>query len=183
MKRNWLLYLVIFSLALNLGTIGAFAYWRYQDRQAAALKETRGPLGLRELWLRLNLDAEQRQALRKLTPDHHRRVAQLRRELRQKRQELFDLLKGEAPDWSALQAKIKEISAFQGRLEEEVAGFILECKKHLKPEQRAAFVDLVERRLRLGGMGHHRGHMGPRGPHRGPGMGPPPGPPPPPGPE
>src|SRR4030042_3782257 len=186
MKRNWLLYLVIFSLALNLGSIGAFAYLRYQDRQAAAQKETPGPLGLRELWLRLNLDAEQRQALHKLAPEHHRRVDQLRRELMQKRQELFDLLKGEAPDWSALQAKIKEISALQGRLEEEVAGFILECKKHLKPEQRAAFVDLVDRRLRRGGMGHHRGHMGPRGPHWGPGRGqgmgpPPPGPPPPPG--
>lgn len=32
MRRDWLLYLVIFSLALNLGTIGTFAYlyWRGQ---------------------------------------------------------------------------------------------------------------------------------------------------------
>ena len=30
MKRNWLLYLVMFSLALNLGTIGALVYFRYQ---------------------------------------------------------------------------------------------------------------------------------------------------------
>ena len=185
MKRNWLWYLVIFSLALNLGTIGAFVYLRYQDKQAVVGQEGPEPMGLRELWLRLNLDAEQRQALRQLAPDHRRRVTERRQELRQKRQELFDLLKGEAPDWSAVQAKIKEISALQGRLEEEVAGFILECKKHLKPEQRAAFVDLVERRLRLGGMGGHHGHMGPMGPRGGPGMGrgmmgPPPGPPPPP---
>lgn len=185
MKRNWLLYLVIFALALNLGSIGVFAYLRYQDRQAAALKETLRPLGLRELWLRLNLDPEQRQALHKLAPEHHRRVAQIRRELMEKRQGLFDLLKGEAPDWSAIQAKIKEISAQQGKLEEEVARFLLECKKHLKPEQQAAFFNLVDRRLRRGGMGHHRGRMGPMGPHRGPGkgLGPPPGPPPPPGPQ
>jgi Spy/CpxP family protein refolding chaperone len=172
MKRNWLLYLVIFALALNLGTIGVFAYLRYQDRRATALKEAPGPIGLRELWLRLNLDAQQRQALRKLGPEHHRRVGELRRELMQKRQELLDLLKGENPDWSVIQAKIREISAQQGKLEEEVARFLLECKKNLKPGQQAAFFNLVDRRLRRGGMGHHhRGHRGPMGPHWGPGRG------------
>lgn len=182
MKRDWLLYLVIFALALNLGTIGAFAYLRYQDRETAAVKkEVPEPLRLRVLWRRLNLDAEQRQALHNLGPDHRRRVAQLRRELMQKRQGLLDLLKGKDPEWSAIQAKIQEISAQQGRLEEEVARFFLECKKHLKPEQQEAFFTLVDRRLRRMGRhrGHHHGHMGP---HRGPGMGRglgPPGPPPP----
>jgi len=184
MKRNWLLYLVIFSLALNLGTLGAFAYLRYQDRQTVAGKEAPGPMGLRDLWLALHLDKEQRQTLRKLAPDHRQRVAQLRREMQAKRQELFDLLKGENPDWSVIQAKIKEISAQQGRLEEEVARFLLECKKHLRPEQQAAFISLVERRLcRPGGdgCGPMGGPMGPRWGHgkgRGVGSGPaPPTPP------
>ena len=182
MKRNWLLYLVIFSLALNLGTLGAFAYLRYQDRQTAVGKEAPGPMGLRDLWLALHLDKEQRQTLRKLAPDHRQRVAQLRQEMQAKRQELFDLLKGENPDWSVIQAKIKEISAQQGRLEEEVARFLLECKKHLRPEQQAAFISLVERRLcRPGGdgcgpMGGHRPSWG-QGKGRGLGPGPAPTPP------
>ncbi len=170
MKRNWLLYLVIFSLALNFGTIGAFAYWRYQDRQAATGKEAPGPLGLRELWLGLNLDSEQRQDLRRLVPEHRRRVGQLRQELMGKRQELFILLKGQNPKWSEIQAKIREISDQQGRLEEEVARFLLECQKHLKPEQHAAFVDLMDRRLRRA-LGPPGGSCGPMGPRRGPGMG------------
>lgn len=180
MKRNWLLYLVIFALALNLGTIGAFAYLRYQDRQAAAVKEAPGPMGLRDLWLALNLDKEQRQTLRRLAPDHRRRIHQLRREMVGKRQELFDLLKKEQTDWNAIQAKIREVSAQQGRLEEEVVRFLLECKKHLRPEQHAAFINLVDRRLRHH---HHPGGrwrgrmMGPGGPHGGPGMGRGPGPP------
>jgi Spy/CpxP family protein refolding chaperone len=176
MKRNWLLYLVIFSLALNFGTIGAFAYLHYQVRQAVTGKEAPGPMGLRDLWLALKLDKEQRQTLRRLAPNHRQRVAQLRQEMMGKRQELFELLKGEAPDWSAIQAKIREISAQQGRLEEEVVQFLLECKKHLKPEQHAAFVSLVERRLcspRGDGCGPM---MGPRGPHGGPGKGWGPGP-------
>ncbi|MHB8068041.1 MAG: Spy/CpxP family protein refolding chaperone [Desulfobaccales bacterium] len=147
MKRNWLLYLVIFSLALNLGTIGAFAYWRYQDRQSVTGKEEPGPMGLRDLWLALHLDTEQRQFLRKLAPEHRRQVDQIRQELMGKRQELFALLKGENPEWSAIRAKINEISAQQGQLEEEVVRFLLECRKHLRPEQQAAFISLVERRL------------------------------------
>lgn len=176
MKRNWLLYLVIFSLALNLGTIGAFAYLRYQDRQTVSGQEAPGPMGLRDLRLALNLDKEQRQTLRRLAPEHRHRVGQLRREMTAKRQELFELLKGEAPDWSAIQGKIREISVKQGVLEEEVVQFLLECKKHLKPEQHAAFISLVERRLcspRGDGCGPM---MGPRGPHGGPGKGRGPGP-------
>lgn len=179
MKRNWLLYLVIFALALNLGTIGVFAYLRSQDRQATAALKAQRPVQLRDLWLALKLDPEQRQTLRRLVPEHRRRVHQLRREMMAKRQELFNMLKGEDPEWSAIKAKIQEISAVQGRLEEEVVQFLLECKKHLRPEQQAAFINLVDRRL-----GHHHRHghwgrgMGPRGPHgghglgRGPGMGP-----------
>lgn len=174
MKKNWLLYLVIFALALNLGTIGVFAYLRSQDRKEVSKKEATGPVGLRDLWRALNLDKEQRQTLRRLAPDHRRRIHQFRREMMAKRQELFDMLKGDKPEWSAIQAKIREISAQQGQLEEEVARFLLECKKHLRPEQQAAFIDLVDRRLRHR---HHRGGhwgrhgKGHRGPHGGPGMG------------
>ncbi len=174
MKRNWLLYLVIFSLALNLGTIGAFAYLRYQDRQATLGQGEPRPLNLREFWRSLHLDAEQRQFLREMGPEHRRQVAQLRQELMDKRQELLALLKGENPDWSAIKAKINEISAQQGKLEEEVARFLLECRKHLRPEQQAAFINLVERRLcRPRGCGP----MGPRWRHgHGRGMGPGPAP-------
>lgn len=171
MKRNWLLCLVIFSLALNLGTIGAFAYLRYQDRRDAALRPGPAPpMHLRELWGRLNLDPEQRRDLDHLFPEHRRRVWEQRGLLAQKRQELFELIRGEEPAWPVVCGKVREISELQGKLEEEVLRFLLDVRKRLKPEQRAAFAGLVERRLMpvLGGMG---GPCGPgrRGPGRGPG--------------
>ncbi len=182
MKRNWLLYLVIFSLALNLGTIGTLVYLRYQEQKQAAARGELPPLPLRELWTALNLDADQRQALRGLFPEHRRQVRELRGALAQKRLELFELLKGEAPPWSAIQNKVREISALQGSLEEEMARFLLEFKKHLKPGQDAAFLNLVQTRR-----GRACGPMGPRGGPRhkgmGPGMRPGMGPPGPAGPE
>ncbi len=171
MKRNWLLYLVIFSLALNVGTIGTLVYLRYADQRSAAPPEAPPPMHMRELWGTLNMDPDQRQVLQGLLPEHRRRVMEVRGELAQKRQELFDLVKEEAPPWSAIQAKVKEISALQGGVEEEMVRFLLEFKKHLRPEQQAAFADLVQQRLvkPRGGMG--RGH-GPHGPPFGRGMGP-----------
>jgi Spy/CpxP family protein refolding chaperone len=186
MKRDGLLYLVIFSLALNVGAIGTFAYLRYRDRQAAAVKEELPPLPFREMWRSLNLDQEQRQTLRQLVPEHRRRVRTLRGELAEKRRELFTLLRSsDSPAWPAVQAKIREVSELQGKLEEEVIQHLLTVQKQLKPEQKAIFAHLLEQRLRpfqerMGGpmgMGPRRGrHGSPGGMHRGPGPG---GPPPP----
>ena len=173
MKRDWLIYLVMFSLALNLGTIGTIVYLRYQDQQKlAAGPAPPPPLLMKSLWRELKLDESQRQTLRRLFPEHHQKVTAVRQELAQKRQELFDLIKVESTPWSAIQAKIQEISALQGSLEEEMARFMLEFKKTLTPEQHAAFLNLVQTRLGCG----PEGACAPGGPgngrRRGPGMGP-----------
>jgi len=166
-KRDWLIYLVMFSLALNLGTIGTIVYLRYQDQQKLAAGPASPAMPLKSLWRELKLDEPQRQALRRLFPEHHQKVKAVRQELAQKRQELFDLIKAESTPWSAIQAKIQEISALQGSLEEEMARFMLEFKKDLNPEQHAAFLKLVQTRLGCG----PEGACGPDGRRRGPGMG------------
>ncbi len=185
MKRDWLLYLVIFSLALNIGAIGTFGYLYYQGRQELAQRQAEAK-PFRPLWGRLNLDEQQRVALKDLLPEHRRRVMELRRELAQKRQELLALIKVEKPAWPPIAGKIREISNLQGSLEEEVVRFLLEIEGRLRPEQKTEFLKLVEQRVERMGQ-----PFGPHGPHRGmgPGHGPgpgfgPPGPPlgPPPGP-
>ena len=146
MKRNWLLYLVIFSLALNFGTIATLVYLRYQDKAQRLSQEIPPPMAMRALWGTLNLDQAQRQAVRGLFPEHRAKVMELRGELSQKRRELFDLIKGEAPAMTPVQAKVREISDLQGKLEEELVRFLLEFKKRLKPEQHAAFLDQMQTR-------------------------------------
>jgi Spy/CpxP family protein refolding chaperone len=191
-KRDWLLYLVIFSLALNLGTIGTFAYLRSQDQaQQAKVAASRPPrpLPLRALGRELGMDHAQRQALRGLFPEHHQKVAEVRRELAQKRQELLDLMRNDNTPWSAIQGKIREISSLQGTLEEEMTRFMLAVKKNLNPRQQAAFLNMLQ--IRMCGPGDACGPMGPgfgrhrrpgrdrgMGPGMGRGMGPEGGPPP-----
>ena len=167
MKRDWLIYLVMFSLALNLGTIGTIVYLRSQDQQKLAAGPAPPPLPMKSLWRELKLDESQRQTLRRLFPEHHQKVKAVRQELTQKRQELFDLMKAESTPWSAIQTKVQEISTLQGNLEEEMARFMLEFKKGLNPEQHAAFLTLLQTRLGCG----PEGACGPDGRRRGPGMG------------
>lgn len=170
MKRDWLLYLVVFSLALNVGTIGAFAYLRYYDRQVVAQEELPPP-PFREFLRRLNLKPEQRQTLRNLVPEHQRRIREMRQELRAKRQELVNLMKAEPlPAWPPVQIKIREISGLQGRMEEEMVQHLFRLQQYLDAEQRAAMAAFMEQRFAAfhGGRGPGRG-----GRWRGPG--PPPG--------
>jgi len=145
MKRNYWICLLVFSLALNLGGLAAFAYMRYQDR--ASPQEPRQLQPFREMWGPLNLEPGQKQALRSLLPEHRRRVQDLRRELTLKRRGLFDLTKQGASAWPAIQGKIREVSDLQVRLEEEVLRFSLAFQEHLKPEQRTAFIAFMERRM------------------------------------
>ena len=98
MRRNWLLYLVIFSLALNFGTIGTFVYLHYQDQAQRLSRDLPPPLPMRDLWQTLKLDETQRQAVRGLFSQHRAKVEAIRSELFQRRQELFELLKAETPD-------------------------------------------------------------------------------------
>ncbi len=170
MKRDWLLYLVVFSLALNVGTIGFLFYLRHQDRQAAERREEPPPGHMREVWGRLNLTPEQRRLLGTLAPDHRRRMRELRLELQAKRQDLLRLLQMEPlPDWPPVQVKVREISTLQGRLEEEVTRHLLTLQQHLNPEQRRVMAAFMEQRLAgVAGGGRRGKRLGPGKPGGGP---------------
>ncbi len=181
MRRDWLLYLVIFSLALNLGTIGTFAYLRWQDQQVEPPPPEEAPLPFRRMIRELNLDQQQRQTLMGLVPEHRRKVRELHQELMQQRRALFDLLKQERlPQWPPVQAKIQEIGGLQIRLEEEKVQHLLEVQKNLQPGQRQILMTNLEKKLSHVWRRHGR-HRGPMGPRHGP-PGPPGEPPCPPGP-
>jgi Spy/CpxP family protein refolding chaperone len=182
MRRDWLLYLVIFSLALNLGTIGTLVYLRWQAPPPPPPPEA-APLPFRQMLGELNLNPQQRQLLRGMAPEHWRQVRELHQELTRQRRELFALIKQDnLPDWPPVQAKIREIGSLQLRLEETKVQHLLEVQKNLTPEQRRLLVTNLERRLSpfWGRGGRHRGHLRPS---RDPGdglpcpPGPPPGPP------
>lgn len=150
MNRNRLIYLLTFSLSLNLGAISTFGYLRYGDSRGASLKQEAQPVPLRELWRLLHLSPEQRRELDALLPEHFRRIRELRTAIALERQQLFEVIRAGDPAWPDLQAKLRTINDLQGRLEEEVVLFCLDSQKHFNPEQRVTFMNLLERRVQAG---------------------------------
>ena len=165
MKRNWLIYILVCSMGLNMGMIASFAYWRHDGQQGLGLKTQASPLPFRELTRSLNLRPEQCQIARGLLPGHQQRIGELRLGLAQRRQELFEMLQAEEPSWSAMQDKIRAISDLQGRLEMEMVQFSLKFRNCLKPDQKIAFMEFMEHQLLAGqgGKGRAHGPWGPRG--------------------
>jgi Spy/CpxP family protein refolding chaperone len=148
MKRDWLLYLVIFSLALNMGTIGTLAYMHWHSRPEPPPPPESAPLPFRQLLRELNLDPQQRQVFKEMAPAHWRKVRELQEELAQQRQELFALIRQEnLPEWTPVQIKIREIGNLQVQLEEEKVHHLLVVQKHLHPEQRQMLIAQLEKRL------------------------------------
>ena len=165
MKRNWLVYILVCSMGLNVGVIASFAYWRYGGQPGLDLKHPASPLPFRELTRSLNLGPEQSQIARGLLPEHQQRIGELRLGLAQKRQELFELLQTGEPSWPAIQDKTREISELQGKLEVEMVQFSLKFRNCLKPEQKIAFMEFMEHHLLAGqgGKGRAHGPWSPRG--------------------
>ncbi len=145
MKGNFWVVLLAFSLALNLGGLVTYAYMCYQD--LGFWREPAQQQRFDRMWGPLKLEPKQKQAVQNLLPEHRRRVRGLREGLTQKRWELFEMINEGAAAWPAMQAKIKEVSALQGNLEEEILRFCLAFQEHLKPEQRTSFITFIERRM------------------------------------
>ena len=148
MKKNWLVYLVIFSLALNLSTIGALVYFRVQPDHELPLRHEGGPPGgLLGFFHSLNLDPEQQKVLKKNFPSHRQQIKELRLQLNQQRQRLYELINQPQPNESEIAAQITVINNLQNALEQEMARFLLQIKQNLRPEQQELLLQRVGQRL------------------------------------
>jgi Spy/CpxP family protein refolding chaperone len=175
MKKNWLVYLVIFSLALNFGTIGALLYFRFQPPpEVSLMHEGQPPGGFAGFLHSLNLDPEQQKFLKKTFPIHRQQIKELRQQLNQQRQKLYELINQPQPNETEIAAQITAINNIQNALEQEMARFLLELTQNLRPEQQELLLQRVGQRLcgpgfcgpdgRRGhgrGMNRCRGRMGP----------------------
>ncbi len=169
MKRNWLLYLVIFSLALNFGTIGALVYGRWQH--PPVLPPDRGGMGFLQLLHSLELDARQKEHLRQSYPGHRQQLEALRQQIALERQRLLILLQQAQPPEAEIAAQITVINNLQNALEQEMARFLIGVKQTLRPEQQEVLLRHVQRRLcdprfcpPPGEQYRGRGQGGPHGP-------------------
>ncbi|MGQ9920903.1 MAG: Spy/CpxP family protein refolding chaperone [Desulfobacca sp.] len=146
MKRNWLLYLVIFSLALNIGTIGVLVYGRWQHPPTTSPPDRPGH-GFLRLLHSLQLDSQQQELLKQIYPGHRQQINALRQQIALERQRLIEIFSESAPPVGEIANQITVINNLQNALEQELARFLVEFKQCLRPEQQELLLQQVRRRL------------------------------------
>lgn len=146
MKRNWLLYLVIFSLALNVGTIGVLVYGRWQQLPGPPPPDHPGH-GFLRLLHSLELDSQQQELLKRIYPGHRQQINALRQQIAVERQRLMEFFTEPSPPTGEIASQITVINNLQNALEQELARFLVEFKQCLRPAQQELLLQQVRRRL------------------------------------
>ena len=104
--------------------------------------------------------------MKKTFPAHRQQIKELRQQLNQQRQKLYELINQPQPNDADIAAQITSINNIQNALEQEMARFLLELKQNLRPEQQELLLQRVGQRLcgpgfcGPNGGGHGRGRHG-----------------------
>ena len=146
MKEKLIIFLLIFSLTVNVAALVTMGYfWGSSNNGGEAIFKTTGespPLGSR-----LSLDEGQQRKMRGVRGSLFEGIKPIRDELEVKREELVNLLTTEHPDRLAIDQKISEINMLQTRIQGAVIDTLLQEKEFLNPAQQKEYFDVISRRL------------------------------------
>jgi Spy/CpxP family protein refolding chaperone len=142
MKNKILTIILILSLGLNLGVLATFG------RHWINRKEFRKGPGENN-WIKkkikkeLNLTDAQVAFMEQDRKNIDQEIKSIRKELRNKRVELFTMLDAEPVDSAKADKLIDTISSLQSKIEKTVVGHLLAMKKNLTPEQQQKFKTIM----------------------------------------
>jgi Spy/CpxP family protein refolding chaperone len=166
MLNKLLLLALVFSLAFNLAFAGIWAYRTVERRRH--MPPPPPP------WGALKLMPEQQTKLRESWRQMGEKMAPLHAEAAKHRDALLELMAAENPDEKAVLAEQARVEQIEEQIRQLAMAQMLETRKILDPQQRAAWLEMMRARGERFGWGAHRG--GPRVKDaNGPGDGPRPG--------
>jgi len=142
MKKKTLTWLLLLSLLINISAVATFAYyqWFYSEKSP---KENIRRLHSRPPYRRLDLTAEQREAMHNLRKNLFNEIRPLHDQLQQKRHEMITLLEQDSVSWDQIEEKINQISEIEKQIQRNTISNFLEYAKVLTPEQREKFLRMM----------------------------------------
>lgn len=157
MRRQWLMYLLTFSLAINGATAAAFLFFWWQSRTLAAASS--GQKSMRTfLQEDLNLTREQASPIFGLIDQSKRDVVDLRAQMETARGEMMSLISEPSLNRDAVAAKMSEINNIQAKMRAVAVNTVTRIIESLPRESRDRFRAYLQERGRACDM------CGPRSP-------------------
>jgi len=175
MKEKLIIFLLIFSLTVNLAALITLGYfWGKSERPGTPAFRMGKPTSLVS---ELPLDNGQWRKMRGLRRNLLKEITPIRDELMTKRGELVNLFTLEKPDRQVIDQKLREISGLQLQTQAAVIDQLLKEKEFLNPKQQKHYFDLICNKLCPGQCAmenmprDYKGSGMGRGPRRGMGWG------------
>lgn len=160
MNSVWFKALFVLSLALNCVIAGGFFYRYFAVPNR--LEQMQKPLGSSNLLQTLPLHVRtQRKGL-------YRQIKELKRQIGNHREELFNLLSKTPPEREKITALVDVISRKQAAMQHTITNRILEDLRHVSPGQKDAYLSMLKKRMFREKLGRRMGR-GKKGPMRGDG--------------
>lgn len=156
-RDNWRTWALVVSLGFNVGFVTAFSVGQYRHHWGRG--ETEEASSLPSLRDELNLTAEQREQMERLSRGLFEELDQLQRELGTQEEQLARMLAGPEIDQTLISSELDKIAAIQRTVQQKILLNLLEQRRLLRPEQREIFNQVIRR------------HINPRGNGSGNGMG------------
>jgi Spy/CpxP family protein refolding chaperone len=133
---------VIFAIALAAGLgIGAYAITGYLARDTHRHQRM---LRTASLAQRLQLSAEQREAIEAVNTEFQRKRDEIRDRHREHRRELVELLQESPPDRERIDGKIEAISELQSQMQRLAVEHLLDVSAELDEQQREQLFELID---------------------------------------
>ena len=133
MKEKIIIFILIFSLTINVAALITMGYFWGKDYTNT--KDFSTADGSSPFISGLSLDTKQRGKMRRLRQSFQEETSPMRGSLITKREELVTLLNSEMLDRSAIEQKLKEINQVQFQIQTAVIDNLLEEKTYLNPGQ------------------------------------------------
>ena len=145
MRQKWLLYGLLFSVAINVAAVGTLVYYwvgPHGRPPAGPHRPHRG--GFEQA---LGLSPEQKVKLDSLRAKYFRSLRPLRRQLHEERRALTDLMEEATVDSAALKKHVERIADLQAKMELLTVQHVREMSSVMTPEQREEFHRLLRERM------------------------------------
>jgi len=174
MKERLIIFLLVFSLTVNVAVLVTMGYfWGRYDRKGKSFlrRDEIPPPPPPPLISELSLDKEQRGKMRTVRKSFFNEIDPIRKELHAKRGDMVNLLNSAKPDRSAINNKLSEINSLQARIQSAVIENLLKEKDFLNPGQQEQYLNSICSKLCPNCLRMGRGRRGPGMPGIGRGKG------------
>ena len=146
MKEKLIIFLLIFSLTVNIAALITMGYfWGRGERSSEAIFRASGESP--RLGSRLSLDKVQQRKMLGMRGSLLNEINPIRGDLEAKREDLIDLLTLKEPDRSAINQKIGEINTLQSQIQHAVIDNLLREKEFLNPQQQKQYFDVISKSI------------------------------------